>query len=307
MKILDFGSLNIDYVYAVPHFVRAGETVAATRRDIFPGGKGLNQAIALGRALCGSRGIEAHIAGGVGKGDGAFLKDALNEAGVRTELLVERDAPSGHTFIQVDSSGQNSIVYYAGANKMHTAQSVDSTLAHFSKGDCLVLQNEINMTDYIIEKAREKGMVIFMNPSPFDKSVLSLPLALVDYFVVNEVEAADIAEVPAADEDALLAALAKKLSGAAIVLTLGKRGVIYKDKSAAHRHGIYDAPVVDTTAAGDTFTGCFIACVARGMEIDKALEYASKAASIAVSRKGASPSIPTFDEVERCTLKYIAP
>ena len=123
-------------------------------------------------------------------------------------------------------------------------------------------------------------------------------------------EAADIAGVPVGngdellrgDGDELLRAVTQKFSSASVVLTLGKHGVAYKDASGTYRHGVYDVDVVDTTAAGDTFTGYFIVCRALGMPVEKALEYASKASSIAVSRKGASPSIPTFDEVERCTL-----
>ena len=277
MKILNYGSLNIDYVYTVPHFVRPGETLAAVRRDIFPGGKGLNQTTALSRALGTASGVD-------------------------TSLLGEYDAPSGHTFIQVDASGQNSIVYYAGTNKMQTKDFIDGVLAHFSKGDFIILQNEINMLDYIIEKAHERGLVIFFNPSPFEKSILDLPLHCIDCFLVNEVEAADIAEVPVGSGNELLSAVMKKFSRASIVLTLGKHGVVYRDASGTYRHGVYDVNVVDTTAAGDTFTGYFIVCRALGMPVEKALEYASKASSIAVSRKGASPSIPTFDEVERCTL-----
>jgi len=204
MKIVNFGSVNIDYVYTVPHFVRPGETLAAVRRDIFPGGKGLNQTTALSRALGKASGIEICIAGGIGKNDGAILKQAIIDMNVDTALLGEYDAPSGHTFIQVDASGQNSIVYYAGTNKMQTKDFIDGVLAHFSKGDFIILQNEINMLDYIIEKAHERGLVIFFNPSPFEKSILDLPLHYVDCFLVNEVEAADIAGVPVGNGDELL-------------------------------------------------------------------------------------------------------
>ena len=298
MKIVNFGSLNIDYVYTVSHFVRPGETLTAERRDIFPGGKGLNQTAALSRALGKASDIEICIAGGIGKSDGTLLKQALIDMNVNGEY----DAPSGHAFIQVDASGQNSIVYYPGTNKMHTKDFVDGVLAHFSKGDFIVLQNEINMLDYIIEKAHERGLKIFFNPSPFEKSILASPLDFVDCFLVNEVEAADIAGVSVGDGDELLLAVTEKFSKASVVLTLGKNGVAYKDASGTYRHGIYNVPVVDTTAAGDTFTGYFIVCRALGMPVEKSLEYASKASSIAVSRKGAAPSIPRFDEVEKCTL-----
>lgn len=305
MKILNFGSLNIDYVYAVPHFVKPGETLAAIQREVFPGGKGLNQTMALARAQGDAKDIEIYIAGGVGKEDGVFLKQSLAAAGVNTNLLSEYEAPSGHTFIQVDASGQNCIVHYSGANKMQTKETVDAVLSHFSQGDYIILQNEMNMGGYIIARAKEKGMIIFFNPSPFEKNVLDMPLSLVDYFLVNEVEAADIAGVPVTDGDTLLAAVSKKFSTAAIVLTLGKNGVFFKNAGGTYKHGIYDTPVVDTTAAGDTFTGYFVVCIARGLPIEDALAYASKASSLCVSRKGASPSIPLFEEVETCLLTYV--
>jgi len=297
MKILNFGSLNIDYVYAVDHFVRPGETLASSGREVFPGGKGLNQSVALARA-----GADVWHAGGIGAGDGAFLKHMLEKNGVHTDYVCEYDMATGHTIIQVDKSGQNCILLYGGANRVNTPEFVDKVLDGFSAGDYLVLQNEINAVDYIMKKAHELGMVIFLNPSPYDTAIAALPLRYVDCFLLNEIEAEDICGADSADPQNLLDVLGKKFPAAKIVLTLGKGGVIYKAGTSIFRHGIYKVPVVDTTAAGDTFTGFFISCIARGMDIPDVLRYASVASSIAVSRKGAAPSIPSFTEVETAKL-----
>ncbi|HAH61474.1 MAG TPA: ribokinase [Treponema sp.] len=305
MKILNFGSLNIDYVYSVEHFVRPGETLAASKREVFAGGKGLNQSIALARAIGKKDGIEIYHAGGIGRTEGGFLKQMLTDAGVHTEFVHEYDEPSGHTIIQVDASGQNCILLYGGANMLQNPAFIDSVFSHFSAGDYLVLQNEINKVGSIIGKAHEKGMVVFFNPSPYNERIKELPLEYVDYFLLNEVEAADISGVSDPRTSALLEGLVNKFHLAKIVLTLGKNGVVYDDGITVYSHGIYEVPVVDTTAAGDTFTGYFISCLAQNMPAGEILRLASVASSIAVSRKGAAPSIPYFAEVSASTIKPV--
>lgn len=133
--------------------------------------------------------------------------------------------------------------------------------------------------------------------------ILEMPLNLVDYFILNEVEGAQICGIEKTDGMADL--LLKKFPNAKIVLTLGSKGAVYKDKFVTASHGIYDVPVVDTTAAGDTFTGFFIEEISKNSSPQKALEIASKASSIAVSKKGAEPSIPTMKEVLESNMKLI--
>ena len=290
MKILNFGSLNIDYVYTVEHFVRPGETLSSLKMEVFCGGKGLNQSIALARA-----GAEVYHAGGIGKADGAALKDALARNGVRTQYVRELDVPSGHAVIQVDHRGQNCILLYGGANAGQTPEYIRQVVGSFSPGDYIVLQNEVNGLDELLCRAHEQGMKIVLNPSPMNEKILDAHLEYVDYLVVNEVEAGDLC--PGTEKKALLEALSVKYPKAAIVLTLGKEGAWYKDTRLTLHHGIYDMPVADTTAAGDTFTGFFIALTAGGFPPEEALHMASAASSIAVSRKGAAPSIPYINEV----------
>ena len=291
LKILNFGSLNIDYTYQVDHFVQAGETVSSRERRIFPGGKGLNQSIALARA-----GAPVYHAGAIGAQDGGFLRDLLHEAGANVEHIEKNDATaSGHAIIQLDDSGQNCILLYGGTNQSITKERADEVLAGFSEGDFLLLQNEINQMPYIIEKAHEKKMRIVLNPSPMDEKIATMPLEYVEYFILNEVEASALCgDVPT---EKIVFALAEKYPEAKIVLTLGSAGSYYHFGEDTHYQPIYSVPVVDTTGAGDTFTGYFLACLMNGQPIPGALRWAAAASAIAVSREGAAPSIPSMDEV----------
>ena len=297
MKILNFGSLNLDCVYTVEHFVRPGETISSQSRQIFCGGKGLNQSIALARA-----GVKVYHAGAVGKADGNILTEVLEKNNVNIDYIKRyEDVSTGHAIIQVNQNGQNCILLYGGANQMITREHIDKTLENFSKGDFLILQNEINLIDYIMEEAHKRGLIIVLNPSPMDEKIYSLPLDYVDYFMLNEIEAADICgEVK---DDDLLKTLSNKYPSAKIVLTLGEKGARYKDGNQVMEYGIFKVPVVDTTAAGDTFTGYFIGSLAQGYDAKVALRLASLASAISVSRKGAEISIPYMEEVNASTLK----
>ncbi|OQB24573.1 MAG: Ribokinase [Firmicutes bacterium ADurb.Bin182] len=289
MKILNFGSLNIDFVYYVERFLRPGETAASKNMEVFAGGKGLNQSVALSRAK-----VLVFHAGALGF-DGAMLKNFLNENGVDTSLLKESGKRSGHAIIQVDPSGQNCILLYGGANMDMDIDYINSVLAGFGEGDIILLQNEINLLPDIMGRAHERGMRIFLNPSPMNSQVFALPLEYVDCFILNEVEAEDICG--AGDEDRLLDQLHKRFPSAEIVLTLGEKGAVCMREGKVYRQAAYSVPVTDTTAAGDTFTGYYIAAVSEGAGCVEALQRASAAAALSVSRKGAAQSIPYLDEV----------
>lgn len=295
MRVLCFGSLNIDYTYRVDHFVRKGETLSSDSLNVFSGGKGLNQSIALARA-----GLATSHAGAIGE-DGGFLLEVLNQSGVDTAHVVVRDdIRTGNAIIQNDRDGDNCILLYGGANQAVTKAQVDETLARFDAGDYLVLQNEINEIPYIVEKGHEKGMRIALNPSPMNEKIREIPLDFVDIFLLNEVEAGQILEKEVetgVDGEALAAQLLARFPNAAIVLTLGGDGSVYADKDVQFRQPIYPVQTVDTTAAGDTFTGYFIAGILRGKTVQEAMDMAARAASIAVTRSGAASSIPTIDEV----------
>ena len=292
MKILNYGSLNIDYTYSVDHFVRGGETMSSEEMHVFSGGKGLNQSIALSKS-----GAEVWHAGAIGTGDGDFLIRQLKEAGVNTEYISVLDGKTGHAIIQKAKDGGNCILLFGGANQQITREMVDGVMDHFEKGDYLVLQNEISEIGYIMERAREKGMVLVFNPSPMDDKISTYPLEYVDYFLLNEIEAGDICGEQGSGEE-LLQKLSDKFPASKIVLTLGGDGSLYRDGQRILTQGIYKVPVVDTTAAGDTFTGFLIGGLVQGLDAGEALDLAAKAAAIAVSRPGAAPSIPSREEVE---------
>ncbi|MCI8970405.1 MAG: ribokinase [Oscillibacter sp.] len=295
MRALCFGSLNIDYVYQVPHFVAGGETLAAGSLSRFSGGKGLNQSVALARA-----GLEVRHAGAVGR-DGLFLLEELRAAGVDTgHVEVLEDVPTGHAVIQRTPSGENCILLYGGANRRITPAQIDRVLADCGPGDALILQNEISRLPYLAERARERGMTVALNPSPMEEGLLPL-LPLADYLLLNEVEAAQLLAglgrpVPEAEEP-LAAALAEALPSTAVLLTLGSRGSLFTQGARLLRQAAVSVRAVDTTAAGDTYTGFFLAGVLGGREAEWAMRYAATAAAIAVTRPGAAPSIPSRQEV----------
>ena len=290
MKVLSFGSLNIDYVYHVDHIVNKGETISSASLDVIPGGKGLNQSIALAKA-----GAKVFHAGKIGE-EGTFLLDWCRENGVNTDWVgIETDTKTGHAIIQVDEHAENCIVLFGGSNQKQTKEQIDKTMEAFGKGDVLLLQNEINHLPYLIDKAYEKEMMIILNPSPMNEKIFECDLKKVSLFLLNEVEGEQISGVK--DEKEMCAMLREKYSNAKFVLTLGSKGAYYFDQKDICFQEAFKVDAVDTTAAGDTFTGYFVAEMLNGSTVERALKVAAKASSIAVSRKGASVSIPVREEV----------
>ncbi len=289
MKVLTIGSMNIDHVYSVDHMIAPGETQATLALNHYLGGKGINQSIALAKA-----GAEIYHSGMIGE-DGQMFLDACKEYGVHADYIKVIDAPTGHTIIQVDKNAQNSILLHGGANRMLTEEFVDEVLSHFEEGDILLLQNEVNLIPYIIDKAYEKGMQIALNPSPFNDALLACDLSKVSIFLLNEIEGGQITGKREPME--VLADMKARFPEARIVLTLGKDGAIYSHKDVVYEQPIFPVQAVDTTAAGDTFTGYFLAGLVDGSDIKEVLRMSAKASSIAVTREGAVQSIPYKKEV----------
>ena len=289
MKILNFGSLNLDLVYQMPHFVRAGETLSSTGFSRNVGGKGLNQSVALAKA-----GAEIYHAGLVGE-DGEMLRAFLADNGVDTRFVRTIDQPSGHAVIQVVPEGNNCIFLYGGANQCVTDAFIQEVLESFGPGDFLVLQNEINKIDAIIHAAHARGMQVVLNPSPIADNLKELPLEKISWFILNEIEGAELSGETEAER--ILDKLTALYPHAKIVLTLGGDGSVYAGDGERVRQRAYRVQAVDTTAAGDTFTGFFFAAIADGVPAAEALRRASKASSISVTRPGAAASIPTLNEV----------
>ena len=290
MKILNFGSLNIDHVYQVDHFVRAGETLASSGYARHMGGKGFNQSIALARA-----GAAVYHAGCVGE-DGDFMRAYLHEAGVNVAFLRTVDGPTGHAMIQVEPSGENCILLFGGANQRIEAAQIRETLAHFAAGDILLLQNEISGLPALLEEGAKRGLRIAINPAPMDAGIVAADLSEVRWLIVNEGEGAALSGAKNAQD--VLAALREKYPHAAVVLTLGEKGAYYQDENeTCFVEAFHAGEAVDTTGAGDTFTGYFLAGIAAGASAKRAMEIAARASGIAVTRAGAAQSIPPMAEV----------
>ncbi|MBR5485770.1 MAG: ribokinase [Oscillospiraceae bacterium] len=289
MRILCFGSLNLDKVYKVEHFVKPGETLASLGLSLFCGGKGLNQSIALACAGC-----PVSMAGKVGK-DGDMLIERLKEKGVDTSFVRQTQGESGHAVIQVDESGQNSILLFGGANREIDEAFIDEVLNNFQAGDFLLLQNEISGMPYIMSQAKKRGMIIVLNPSPMDDSLKKSGLENVDWFLLNEIEGEQL--TGESEPRLICEALSKMYPKSKTVLTLGEKGSVCFDGENYTEQAVYPTKVVDTTAAGDTFTGYFLAGLLQGQQIPEIMDMASRACSITVSREGASDSIPKMSEV----------
>ena len=289
VKVLNIGSMNLDYVYHVDHIVQPGETEAADSLNVFLGGKGMNQSVALAKA-----GADVFHAGLIGE-DGRIFPETCREYGVDASFIREVDIKTGHAIIQIDRGAQNCILLYGGANQALTESYVDEVLSAFESGDMLLLQNEVNLLPYIVDRAWEKGMQIALNPSPFNDKLREVDLSRVSVFLLNEVEGNQVTGFT--DPEEILKEMLRMFPKAKIVLTLGKDGAVYAEGEVRCFQPIFPVQAVDTTAAGDTFTGYFLAGITEGMPVAEALRMSAKASSIAVSRAGAVPSIPWREEV----------
>lgn len=284
MPILNLGSVNIDHVYAVEHFVRPGETLSSRGYQVFAGGKGFNQSIALARA-----GAKTSHAGKVGS-DGAWLRDRLQTEGVDTTHLQECDTPTGHAVIQVAPSGENAIVLFGGANQRIRADDLAPAFSTCSAGDYFLVQNETSAVAEAIHLAHEQKLKIVFNPAPMTDAVSNYPLHLVDLFVLNETEAQGL--TGETDPEAIRTRMLAQFPDAATVLTLGPKGAIYFDAETLHHEAAPKVDAVDTTAAGDTFIGYFLAALMQSQDPAKALQQGCRAAALCVTKTGAADSIP---------------
>ena len=295
MKIYNLGSMNVDYVYGVDHFITGGETLSSYSRDVFPGGKGLNQSVALARA-----GV-AVIHGAIAGDGGALLTETLEAAGVDIGRIEKRTGSCGHTFIQVDKNGQNCILLFPGTNHAVDLDYIQRFLHDAQEGDLLLLQNEVSHVAAALEIAHSKKMQIAFNPSPFHEDIKKLPLSYVTWWFCNEIEGAALFGSSRPEE--MAEEFRRQFPNSNLILTLGKEGSIFVNADTYMKQPIYEVSTVDTTAAGDTFTGYFLAAFVGGRDAAFSLDIAARASAMTVSRKGASVSIPLRDEVDRAFSK----
>ena len=290
-RIAVLGSANMDLVVRQPRLPRPGETMFGSNFSTVPGGKGLNQAVAAARA-----GGEVEFLGAVGTDAfGSELRDCLRREGIGVDGLATVAEPTGTAHISVLDGGENSIVVVSGANVAQTALD-DATRERIGRCAYLVVQFErpAGLVAEALAFARERGITTVVTPAPVRPIEPGL-LGLVDILVPNEHEARELAGV----DDELDAARALSRQAGIVVVTRGSLGAVV----ARGGELITDVPphpveAVDTTAAGDTFVGVLVARLAAGEELDTALEAASVAAAISVTRPGASTSMPTWAEIQ---------
>lgn len=290
MAIYNLGSINLDHLYHVDHFVRPGETLASNDFQTLLGGKGANQSIALGQA-----GALVHHIGAIGQADDWVLAD-MAASGVHTDRVARLDGASGHAIIQLDRQAENAIILYPGANHRLTREQIDTALADAGDGDWLLMQHETNALPDAIELAKQKQLSIAFNPAPMVADAARPLIPDVDLLIVNEVEAMDLTET--ATVEAAEASLVATYPNLRIMLTLGRDGVVYIGPEGRLHQPAFKVDAVDTTAAGDTFIGYSLAALAEGASPGEAMRRGSAASALCVTRLGAAQSIPSRDDVE---------
>jgi ribokinase len=295
-KVINVGSLNMDIVVEVKKIPIAGETVLASSMEKFHGGKGANQAVATARF-----GAETHMIGSVGNDEhGKMLLENLKSNGVNIAGVKTLDGEnSGTAFITVDQNGENFIMVVSGANMKLDRKDIDENRELFCRNDVVLLQLEVpqDTVKYAIETGKEKGCKIILNPAPavkLDRDILSK----VDIITPNESEL-DILTGGIKESDMIKKAEKLLESGVQnVVCTLGEKGVLLVNKDGNKQFPAYRVHAIDTTGAGDCFSGVLAAALSGGRSIEDAIKYAVKASSISVTRKGAQVSMPYRNEVE---------
>lgn len=284
MTIYNLGSINLDHVYEVQSLPIPGETVFSTSYMRNIGGKGLNISVAAQRF----GGHVRHI-GQVGAGDTA-IRALLDEVGITAELIRDVDAPTGHAIIYVDAESENCIVVHGGANQSFQSDFVGKALQDAGPGDWLVLQNETNANAAGIALARQKGMKIALVAAPFCAQSLPEQISHVDLVTMNQTELSQF--------EAATGTSPADHPHVAFLITLGAKGARFLHEGKVIDAQAYKVQAVDTTGAGDTFFGAFLAQYAKGEGVQGALSIASAAGALMVQRKGAANVIPTLDEAE---------
>ncbi|MGH1423609.1 MAG: ribokinase [Pseudooceanicola sp.] len=289
MAIWCLGSVNADHIYRVPRLARAGETLAADQYDRELGGKGANMAIAAARA-----GANVHLIGAVGS-DGGWMRDEIAGYGVCVDHVDQISGASGHAVIMVEPGGENQITIFAGANRCIGDDAVRDALGGTGPGDLFVCQNETNLQRESADMARQKGLKIVYAAAPFQVSAARAMLDVTDVLVLNAVEAGQLESALGQTLDAL--------SVEHVIVTLGRDGVRWVDNTTGISTVFPAVPVVpvDTTGAGDTFTGYFLAALDQSSNMKDAILLAVKAAAMKVTRHGTARAIPTRAEVDRWT------
>lgn len=282
--IYNLGSINIDHFYRLAHLPAPGETLAALDYSMGLGGKGANQSAAAAKA--GAQ--VAHI-GAVGP-DGSWIIDRLAGFGVDVTQIARLSTPTGHAIITTDPSGENAIVLFSGANRALPVATVTSALAAIGPTDWLILQNETTHQSEAAALARAQGANVAYSAAPFDPDATRALLPHITLLILNAIEAAQLS--------AALGIGLDELDVPELLITRGGEGAMWRDSKGNHAFApALKVAAVDTTGAGDTFAGYFVAGRSLGQTPHQALNWAATAAALKVTRPGTADAIPTAAEV----------
>lgn len=295
-KVVVIGSINMDLVTVCERAPKGGETLFGKEFFQVPGGKGANQAVAIGKL-----GTEVTMLGKIGKDSfGKELLLSMQNSGVKIDCIEEGKTSTGIAKIIVEANGQNRILVVAGTNSEVDREYVDRHLDKIKECDILVAQLEIPIETvaYALKKAKEFGKMTILNPAPAvylsDEIIKNS-----DFIIPNESELAVITEIATDTKEGIEKAGRKLLDMGVsnLIVTLGSKGSLHLNKEITEFHSAYKVKAIDTTAAGDSFIGGFVRKLENN-NIEEAIEFATKVSAIAVTKKGAQTSIPTIEEVE---------
>ena len=284
MAIWNLGSINADFVYSVPHIPAPGETLSSTKRQVFLGGKGTNMSVAAARAAA-----HVHHIGAVGH-DGRWAVERLLEYGVDTRNITVLDTETAQAIIMVDPKGENAIILHSGANAEIPQVTLQAAMAEAATGDWLIIQNETNLQRTAAKMAKKLGLQVAYAAAPFDADRVQAVLPYLDFLILNAVEAEQLqnatgqgpADLPVRD----------------VIVTRGSEGADWYGANGKEHFPAIQVEPVDTTGAGDTFTGYVLAGLDRGMPMAQAIGQATKAGALMVMRHGTADVIPDLSEVQ---------
>jgi ribokinase len=284
MAIWNLGSINADFVYRVPHIPAPGETLSSISRKMFLGGKGTNMSVAAARAAA-----HVHHIGAVGQ-DGRWAIERLLEYGVDTRNIAVLDTETAQAIIMVDPQGENAIVLHPGANAEIPQVTLQAAMAEAQTGDWLIIQNETNLQRTAAEMGPKLGLKVAYAAAPFDADRVQAVLPYLDFLILNAIEATQLEQATGKSPG--------DLPVRDVIVTRGSEGSDWYGTNGKEHFPAIKVDPVDTTGAGDTFTGYILAGLDRGMPMAQAIAQATKAGALMVTRHGTADVIPDLSEVQ---------
>ena len=294
--VLVVGSLNMDLVVSAQRLPKKGETILGDEFATFPGGKGANQAVAAGKL-----GANVSMVGCLGRDNFAnALLVSLKANDVKTNFIRQVPISTGTALITVDGEGANTIVVVGGANLKCSSLDVDQALETFLEPGILLVQNEVprETVECAIGVAKRKGWMVIVNPAPA-REIDEALLPFIDIMIPNETEMALLTKSCVDTQDDVIVAAGKLLKSGVknVIVTMGEKGAICCNEQGNHHVPSYEVKAVDTTAAGDAYTGGLAAGLAEGKTLLESMKFAAAVAALSVTKHGAQPSLPWRVEV----------